>query len=331
MENLTARQIELVSGVNRHLKDMGFGEIVDKLIDSANAQHPIQTGTPVNAVNASEILTLTDVVTHGETVIVNNPKTLGVDIYEFLTDADQVLVNGNIAVDIEADTVKSSISLKVSVHPKSGDTITIGVGDGEKEYTFVPEGTANADGEISIGENVGEAQENIVAAINGTDDHNTPHTQVTAGDFAEGISIITAIIGGTIGDDIATTSNFTDIPNEFTGATLDDGVDCSAADAIAALLLAVDDGDTQGVTAADGEGTTVVFTAAVAGEEGNLIEVDSTMDNGSFGETELSGGVDGTIGTKHDILADASFIYMCIANNSVSGKNWRRISLGNAY
>jgi len=331
MENLTPRQIELVSGINRHMKAMGAGNVINNLITAVNEGIHLIEGTPVNAVNANETLTIADVVAHGETVTINNPNTEGVDIYEFLADADQILVNGNVAVDIEADTVKATGTLLVDVQPIAGDTMTIGVGDGEKEYTFVPVGTDNADGEISVGLNLGAAQTNIVAAINGTDEHNTAHTQVTASAFALDVSTITALIGGVVGDDIELSETFTAGSNIFNAATLSGGIDCSAADAITALLLAVDDGDTQGVTAVAGEGPLIVFTANVAGVSGNLIEVSVTLENGSFGDEELSGGVNGTVASKFDHKVNSTYLYIAVDDNTVADKNWRRISLGSAF
>lgn len=47
--------------------------------------------------------------------------------------------------------------------------------------------------------------------------------------------------------------------------------------------------------------------------------------------TPLSGGVDGTVGDAGDILFDASYIYQCIAANTIADANWRRITLGAVF
>ena len=82
---------------------------------------------------------------------------------------------------------------------------------GEKVYLpFVPVGTDNADGEVSVGEDLAGAKLALVAAINGKDDHNTAHPLVTAAEFGVADAcVITAIVGGTAGDDIDTIETFT--------------------------------------------------------------------------------------------------------------------------
>lgn len=308
---------------------MGLGTKISEVITSINrfAADPSAEGTPVNAVNAAKALAVSGVVIAGETVTINNPVIAGTNVYEFV--AGNAAAAGNIAVDILASTVKATDNLTVDTQPTSGDTMTIGT----KVYTFVPGGTANADGEISVGTSLATAQANIVAAINGTDNVNDPHPSVVAGVFAANASAITAKVGGAAGNSIATTETFTAASNIFSAAALATGADCTAANAITALVAAVTASDTQGVGAADGTGDTVDFTADVAGVSGNAIVIGETMANGAFAgdATALSGGVDGTVGLKGDTFIDATYLYKCVANNTVSGKNWRRISLGSAY
>ena len=285
----------------------------------------VSTATPVNAVAASGTLTISGVVIDGETV------TIGSDVYEFCADAAQSLTAGSdFAADIEAHTTKSAGSLTVDTQPTAGDTMTIGA----KVYTFVPNGTANADGEISIGANLGAAQTNIVAAINGSDSVNTAHTQVSAAAFAANASVITALVGGVAGDLIATTETFTAGSNIFDAATLGTtvaGADCTAANAVTALVTSITANDTAGVGGADGDGDTVVLTADTRGTAGNAIATTEAMANGAFGAVTLENGVDGTVGAQWDVEVDASYLYVCIAANTISGNNWRRIALGSAY
>ncbi len=328
MKSLTADQVNILNNINFNTRRMAFGDKCQQLISVVQRQ--TTPGTPVNAVNAKETLTVSGVVVHGETVSIDNPAVEGVDVYEFLADAAQTKTAlTNIAVDITAYVTQSTIPLTIDTQPTSGDKMTIG----EKVYTFVPVGTATADGEISIGEDLAGAQAAIVAAINGTDGINEPHPLVRAGAFAENASAITALIGGAAGDLIATTSEFTTVTNGFADVTLGSGADCSAANAITALVGAFTDSDTQGVGAADGTGDTVVLTADVAGTIGNTIVIGETMEKGSFTEDAeaLSGGVNGTVGLVDDAMVDASYLYRCIATNTTAGKNWRRISLGNVY
>lgn len=283
------------------------------------------SGTPVNAVAATGTLTISGVVIDGETV------DIGADRYEFCADAAQSLTAGSdFAANITAFTTKSQGTLTVDTQPTSGDTMTIGA----KTYTFVPNGTANADGEISRGTDLATAQAAIVAAINGSDGHNVAHTQVSAGAFAVNASVITALVGGVAGDSIATTETFTAGTNVFDAATLGTttaGVDCTAANAVTALVASITANDTQGVGAADGAGDTVVLTADVKGTAGNAITTTEAMANGAFGAGTLAGGVNGTVGGQWDILVDSSYLYVAIAANTIADANWRRVSLGTVY
>jgi hypothetical protein len=283
------------------------------------------TATPVNAVAATGTLTIAGVVIDGETV------TIGGDVYEFCTDAAQSLTPGSdFAVDIEANADKAQGTLTVDTQPTAGDTMTIGA----KVYTFVPDGTANADGEVSIGTNLGTAQANIVAAINGTDGHNAAHPLVSAAAFAANDCVITAFIGGTAGNSIATTETFTAGTNVFDAAVLGTtqaGTDCANTDAVTALVTSITTNDTQGVGAADGGGGTVGLTADIRGAAANAIATTEAMANGSFGAGTLAGGVDGTVGTQWELKVDASYLYVCVAANDVTGRNWRRITIGAAY
>ena len=284
--------------------------------------------TPVNAVAATKTLTISGVVIDGETV------TIGDDIYEFCADAAQSLSTGTIAVDIEATSTKSQGTLTIDTQPTAGNTMTIGT----KVYTFVPVGTANADGEVSVGTDLATAKTAIVAAINGTDSVNTAHTQVTAAAFAVNNCVLTALIGGVAGDLIATTETFTAGSNIFDAVTLGTttpGVDCVQADAVTALALAITTSDTQGVGGVDGAGDTVVLTADTKGDAGNDMLIGETMANGAFagGAVLLSGGIDGTIGTVIGQIVhyDATYLYYLNAVNTISDNNWRRITKGSVY
>jgi hypothetical protein len=57
------------------------------------------------------------------------------------------------------------------------------------------------------------------------------------------------------------------------------------------------------------------------------------MENGSFtGDADaLTNGSDGTVGAQWQTYVDATYLYVCIAENTVTGTNWRRIALGSAY
>lgn len=320
---LTAREVQILNQKSKYWPDdFKLGNRLNELLSDVSA------GTPVNAVNASGLLTLTGVVKDGETVTINNPARSGSNVYEFLSDAAQTKsATANKAVNIAANTVKATGTLTLAAQPTAGDTMTIGA----KVYTFVTVGEANADGKISVGADLAEAKVNVVAAINGTDSINTPHTLLSAAEFVVDDCTITAFVGGTVGNTISTVETFTNVGNVFGATTLESGADCSAANAVTALLAAIEAQDTQYVTAAAGEGTTVALTANVAGVAGNSIATTETLANGAFLAATLSGGVNGTIGSIAGTMIDADYAYFCIADNTIVDKNWRRVSLGSAF
>jgi hypothetical protein len=284
----------------------------------------VEAGTPVNAVAATATLDIAGVVLDGEMFSIDD------DIYEFCADAAQSLTYpGNIAVDISNHTAPSTGTMTMDTQPISGNTLTLGT----KVYTFVPIGTDTADGEVSIGADLTEAQANLVAAINGRDGISLPHPLVYAGDFAADDCVITALVGGAAGDLIATTETFTAPTNIFVANNLGNGADCLAADAVTALVAAITAFDTVGVGAADGAGNTVVLTADVAGVAGSAIPVATNIANASFvnAVVRLAGGVDGTVAEGVKFMADDTWLYVCPSYNEVSGANWRRIALGNVF
>ena len=111
-------------------------------------------------------------------------------------------------------------------------------------------------------------------------------------------------------------------------------IGASGAAAVTNIVTAVT-ADQTTVTAVDGAGDTVVVTAATAGVVGNSIVLTEASTNmsvdgaGTLGTT--TAGVDGTVGTANETKADATYIYHCIAVNTIADDNWRRVTLGAAY
>ena len=241
------------------------------------------SGTKVMPVAATNTLTISDVVKDGETV------TIGEDVYEFCADAAQTLTEGStIAVDIEADTTKSTGTLTVSTNPTAGQTLVIGPSGSETTYTFRALADFNAAGEILLGATAAATQAGIIGAIMGTDGVNDPDPYVTIGAFAENAATVTAKVGGTVGDSIGTTDNIT---GGFGAETLGSGADCLAPAAVTAIVAAINAYGTEGVTAADGAGDTVTLTAT-AGAAGNAIATTETMSAGAFTTPTMVGGSD---------------------------------------
>jgi len=306
MDKFTSKEVEQLNKLRYYAKEMNLGEKLNSLIPSMD--------TPVNAIKASETLTFTGVVEHGETL------TIGEDVYQLAADVDGLVVDaGNIPVDIFAGTTQSTGTLTVDVQPIAGDTMTIA----GKVYTFVPDGTANADGEISIGVDLAEAQANIVDAINGDDGFNIANDSVSISDFTTNEAVLTALIGGTVGDAIDTTETFTAETNIFAADVLSGGANCSAADAITALAATI----SNDISATDGTGDTLVIESDIGGVLGNSIDVSTDIANASLGDTHLSGGIDGTPGLEGERMIDADYYYVCLADNDISGANWRRTAL----
>ncbi len=238
----------------------------------------------LNPVYASGVLSISNVAKDGETV------TIGDDVYEFCADAAQSLASGSdYAIDIEAKTKKSTGTLTASTNPTAGEKLTIGPSGDTTEYTFVAAENFDAKGKIPLGANAAATQANIVKAINGTDGVNDPNEYVRLGAFnAAGEATVTALVGGSIGNAIGTTD---DITGGFGAATLGGGEDCSAANAVTALVSAIN-ANSAIATAADGDGDTVVVTAKAPGAAGNAIATTETMSNGAFAFPTLVGGSD---------------------------------------
>jgi hypothetical protein len=288
-------------------------------------QIELEEYSPVNAKASSVVMTIDGVAVHGEKV------QIGDEVYQFAADEAQTVDEGATPVDIESATTQSTGTLTIDTQLGLGDTFAIGPDGKEKEYTIVPAGTANAEGEIPLGATLEDSQANVVAAINGTDDINTRNPYASAGAFDSNVSTVTALAGGTAGNAIKTTSTFATGSNKFGAATLGGGADCVKADAKTALLAALENSEiVSGVT---GEGDTLTIAAKTKGTAGDEIAISTDMAHGSFANdaTTLGGGVNGTVGTQWQTYVDAFYLYVCIAENNISDANWRRIDLGSAY
>jgi hypothetical protein len=87
------------------------------------------------------------------------------------------------------------------------------------------------------------------------------------------------------------------------------------------------------VTAEVTDSDDVTITASVKGTAGNAIATEDDSDQISWAdaETTLVDGVDGTLGVANELCADGSYLYHCIAANTIADANWRRVTLGTAY
>lgn len=234
---------------------------------------------------ATGVLTISGVVIDTQTV------TIGSRVYEFDTHTTSTITSGRVRANISASATAAQGTLTMDTQPTAGDSMTIGT----RTYVFVASGTADEEGEVSVGADLAAAKLAVVAAINGTDSVNTANSLVSAAAFSSDDSVLTAKAGGTAGNSVVTTETFTAGTNVFDAGTLGTttaGTDCSAANAVTALVSAITGDSSAVVGAADGTGDTVDLTADEAGEDGNDIATTETMANGSFASATLTGGSD---------------------------------------
>lgn len=128
-----------------------------------------------------------------------------------LADGSLTVLTGTPVLD-----VASQGTLTLDTQPTAGDTMTIG----NRTYTFMADGTADAAGEIDVGADLADCKTLITAAIDGDEAWETAHTQVTDAAWATNDLVLTAITAGVVGDLIATTETFTAETNVFDAATL---------------------------------------------------------------------------------------------------------------
>ena len=283
----------------------GFGDADNATIAAALGTVTVQTVTsnkeliiaPVLPAAATGTLTYTGVVKHGETV------TIGSRVYEYVAGA--AAQTGRVAVNVAASMNAAVGTLTLPTQPTANDVMTIGT----RTYVFVAAGTGNAAGEIALGADLAATKLAVVAAINGTDSVNTANTLVSASAFAGDVCTLTARIEGTVGNAYVTTENFVAVGNVFNGATLGTttaGTDCTAANAITALVTAIGADTSAVVTAVDGAGDTLVVTSKVTGTAGNSYASTETLANASWGSATLTGGVAAANGTCYVNVTNAT-------------------------
>lgn len=270
------------------------------------------TSTPaqLNSIPASKGRKATGQLRVAAAVIDTETVTIGADVYEVDTRDVSHVTAGRIRLNLSAgSTVKAQGTLTIAEPVTAGDTIVIGT----KTYTFVPKNTATTDGEIDMGDSEAHTKLNIVIALKGGAtwtaggaNANPASTFVTCGAaFGGDALVLTAIVGGTPGNAIATTEGLTHISNIFDGVVLGTttpGVDPTAAEFTTALLAAINGSGTEPVSAIrPAAGTIVVYK--------DTIGVDTTA------TTETLSGVNNVwdAATLHDGAAASSLSLAAIA------------------
>ena len=305
----------------------------------------LEDGTPVNAVAATGICTLTGVITpgtHGETVLTSTgvdvsdteTVTIGSVVYRFMSTMTQAFdIQRGVSAAVSLDNLKAAINLTGSF--------------GTEYYA----GTT-AHPTVVATDNAATTQK-IVVRIHGTASNAevTEDTSATyswadttigggTGASTAGVAVESATIDGR-------TYSWVDVLSETNApaAAVADQVlfGATSATALDNLLLAINAGLTAGteystgtaihatVTATTNTDTEQTVAAKISGTAANALATTSDLANGAWGAVTLENGVDGTVGIANEIVSDGSYVYHAIAVNTIADANWRRVSLGSVY
>jgi hypothetical protein len=253
---------------------------------------------------------------------------------------------------VHVNNVYASGTITITDLPVAEEVLTVGA----QEFTF--KALRAALGQITISATPATQAANIVAAIT-ADLATVTAVQGTGGNTH--IVTVTAVAAGVAGNALAFTEVATGVAvsgagtlaggvahvhesimigtQEFIFVTARSGAGSfeitvnannttQAANLVAAILA-----DVTNVTAANTDGV-VTVTAAIKGTAGNLIALSETATGcavSSVTSGKLDGGINGTEGLANEICANASYLYHCLAINTIADANWRRIALGSVY
>lgn len=313
-------------------------EVLQLLANLAPTTLSLPDKTPVNAVAASKLLTIGTNPVEGATV------SIGGVTYKFRADAlgAGVAATGTLTFNSEL--------------PHDEDTVILG----QTAYTFKTTLTPTA-GEVLIEATVTATIDNLVAAAMGGEGAGTKYATgtvgvdgvVTASKTSADTMLITYNALGFAGNQYDTAGTLTHAT--WGAARLSGGIDPQAANdvktggnvegSIDNLVLAITAGAGAGTnygtgtvvnplaTAVKASAATMTATNKIKGVIGNETAIAETLADGSWAAdaTFLTGGVNGTVGLENEICSDESYIYKCLAANTIADANWRRVSLGSAY
>lgn len=293
--------------------------------------------TPVNAVASSKLLTIGTAPVEGETV------SIGGVTYKF-------------RAAIGAGAAASKVITSTNTDVADGDTVTIGAIVYRFKDTMAAAYDVKRDGTTAD-----TTLENLIKAINGTGTEGveyfagtSAHASVSAGALGTHEFTVTAKSVGFAGNAIALDESSTQLSWAGAATFLSGGIDAQAAndvligtieESIDNLVLAVTAGANEGTkygtgtvvnpyaTAVKASAATMTATNLIKGVIGDSTAIAETLADGSWAAdaTFLSGGVNATVCVANEIVADASFLYHCIATGTIADTNWRKVSLGTAY
>ena len=305
----------------------------------------IENGTPVNAVAATQKLTLATIIvpgTHGETVLttdtteVDDGKIITIDgtVYRFKTTmalAFDVKRNGTAALTLD--------NLKAAINATGTDGVEYFAGT-TAHPTVVA--TTNTDTTQKIVVRIPGTASN--AEVTTTDAAHLSWADSTIGggtsDSTAGIIVETATIDGRVYSFVDVLSETNAPAAAIAGQVLFGG---STAVGLDNFKLAINAGDTAGtnystgtavhatVTATTNSNTEQTVAAKIKGTAAHSIALTEAMTQGSWGAAILANGVNGTVGIANEILSDGSYIYHALAVNTIVDANWRRVALGSVY
>lgn len=294
-----------LSGVAKDAEAITIGSEVYEFAADA-AQTVTEGRTPINiaavTTKASGTLTVVDNPTAGNTM------TIGSTVYTFRATADFDAAGeieiGDAAADTQANIIAAimgtdgvntahtlvtigafNASNQATVTAKTGGTVGNTIATTE---TFTSESNVFGAAALASGADclAPAAVTAIVAAINANSEI------VTAVDGA-GDTVVATAIEKFPESPIASTET---MANGAWGATtLAADTTCAAADAVTALVAAINANNDSAVTAVDGDGNTVVVTAKTKGASGNEVGTTETMSNGAWGAEVLEDGANGTV------------------------------------
>lgn len=302
----------------------------------------IEVGTPVNAVAASQILELTGVIvpgSHAESVLTANTIldgdtfTFGARTYRYKTviaQIDDIFLGNNDAEALDNTKHIFNGTGTPGTHyftgsvPNADAVATDNAATTQKFIARVPGVAANTLPTTSSGATLSWADTTLGGGTGASNPGVAPETVTADGEVYSFVNVLSETNGAAA------------IPNQVLF-----GVNSAAA--LDNLKLAMNHGATEGtnystgtvvhptLTATTNEDVSQVVEAKIKGTAAESIAVDDTLSNGAWADTNLAGGVDGTVGLAKQLLADSTYLYVAIAANTIAGANWRRIALGSAY
>lgn len=285
---------------------------------------------------ASGTITFTDVVSDGEVVVI------GSDTYEFDTD-DTLSDDSYIRVDVGSNTAASEAVVALAAAISSASTEPVDAdadtGAGTVVVTHNIPGSAGnsittttdcANGSWGAGTLEGGADATDLECMTAlhTAITNSATEAVESTDNGDGSVTVNAVSGGDLdGSAGNSVSVSTDAANaSWDTATLEGGSDATATEAGAALTTAINDNATEEVSATDNEDGSVTVESDNEDSSGNSITTTTDCANGSWEEGTLTGGADGSSGTKGEVRFDSSYMYICVADTT-DGDGWKKLSL----